>query len=122
MGNEDRPEIIEVSDVHVVMQNTDRTEGRGVEKPIHVCALETTAIRLSHKKGVQGSDARVVPSKSLKVEIDGKKFIYIPGTVEQPTKEDKENQSNRDAVASALAKAKAAGLTDEELEILRGGR
>jgi hypothetical protein len=94
--------------------NTDCTEGRGHDVPIAVCAVEATALRMARKKYVQGSDG---PVRTMElVKIDGK--WYAPSaalTVVEPTREDTAAQAAIDAKREAVAKAKAAGLTDADL-------
>lgn len=105
--------------VWVAYTNTDCTEGRGRDIPIAVCAVESTALRLSRKRYVQGSDGPV--RKMELVKIDGK--WYAPSAaivVIEPTSEDITAQAVIDARREALAKARAAGLTDAELLALRG--
>lgn len=100
--------------VWVAYTNTDCTEGRGHDVPIAVCAAEATALRLARKKYVQGSDG---PVRTMElVKIDGK--WYAPSSaisIVEPTREDIAAQAALDAKREALAKAKAAGLTDADL-------
>ena len=104
--------------VWVAYTNTDCTEGRGKDVPIAVCAAEATALRLARKKYVQGSDGPVRPMELL--QLDGK--WYVPSaaiSVVDPTREDMAAQTAIDARRNAVAKAKAAGLTDADLLALR---
>jgi len=106
--------MTEKKTVWVAYTNTDCTEGRGRDMPIAVCAAEATALRLARKKYVQGSDG---PVRAMElVKIDGN--WYAPSaalTVVEPTREDIASQAAIDAKREALAKAKAAGLTDADL-------
>ena len=107
--------------VWVAYTNTDCTEGRGHDVAIAVCAAEATALRLARKQYVQGSDGPV--RKMEVVKIDGK--WYAPSaaiTVVEPTREDIAAQVAIDAKRAALDKAKAAGLTDEDIAALRSTR
>ncbi len=100
--------------VWVAYTNTDCTEGRGRDVPIAVCAAEATALRLARKQYVQGSDGPVRTMEMLKI---GGKW-YAPSeaiTVVEPTREDIAAQVAIDARREAVAKAKAAGLTDADL-------
>ena len=110
----------ETKTVFVAYTNVDGTEGRGRDVPIAVCLLEITAIRLAQKQYVQGSDG---PVRALKmVRVDGQ--WYVPTTainVIEPTREDEAAQKQLDEERTILAKAKAAGLTDDEIKSLRGG-
>jgi len=76
-----------------------------------------TALRLARKQYVQGSDG---PVRTMElVKIDGK--WYAPSaaiTVVEPTREDIAAQVAMDAKREAVAKAKAAGLTDADLAAL----
>lgn len=100
--------------VWVAYTNTDCMEGRGHDVPIAVCAAEATATRLARKQYVQGTDG---PVRALEmVKIDGN--WYAPGSavnVVAPTREDVAAQAALDAKHEAVAKAKAAGLTDADL-------
>lgn len=100
--------------VWVAYTNTDCIEGRGYDVPIAVCAAEATAVRLARKQYVQGSDGPVRPMELMK--IDGQ--WYAPSAainVVEPTREDVAAQEAVDARREAVAKAKAAGLTDADL-------
>lgn len=100
--------------VWVAYTNTDCTEGRGRDVAIAVCATEATALRLARGKYVQGSDG---PVRTMDlVKIDGE--WYAPSSainVIAPTREDTAAQAAIDAKREAMAKAKAAGLTDADL-------
>lgn len=110
---------------HAVVNNKDLTEGRGPLFPQHICELEATARRVASKAGVQGGDATVI-EVDLFNDMDAKQgggvHIYGPVYVVPPTKEDKAAQERVDAREAAEEKAKAAGLTEEDIKALRGGR
>lgn len=101
----------------VAYTNTDCTEGRGHDVPIAVCAAEATALRLARKQYVQGSDG---PIRTMElVKIDGKWYAPIAAIhVIDPTREDVAAQAAIDAKRSAMEKAKAAGMTDDDLRAL----
>lgn len=100
--------------VWVAYTNTDLTEGPGHDVPIAVCFAEATALRMAHKQYVQCSDG-TVRSMEL-VKIDGKWYAPIAAiNVVAPTREDVAAQAAIDAKREAVAKAKAAGLTDADL-------
>jgi hypothetical protein len=106
--------------VYVAYTNTDCTEGRGFDVPIAICEIEITAMRLARKQYVQGSDGPV--RKMNMVKIDGK--WYAPGAsihVITPTYEDIAAQKVLDATRAAVAKAKAAGLSQDEIDLLTRG-
>lgn len=103
--------------VWVAYTNTDCTEGRGHDVPIAVCGAEATALRLARRQYVQGRDGPV--RKMELISIDGK--WYAPSAaiaVIEPTREDVAAQVAIDAKREAIAKAKAAGLTDADLAAL----
>lgn len=106
--------MTETRTVWVAYTNTDCTEGRGHDVPIAVCAVESTALRLARHRYVQGSDGPVRPVELVK--INGQ--WYAPGAainVIDPSSEDAAAQDAIDAKRNAIAKAKAAGLTDDDL-------
>lgn len=109
----------ETRTVYVAYTNTDCAEGRGYDVPIAVCALEITASRLASKQYVQGSNG---PVRSIQlVKIDGQWYapanaIHVIG----PTREDEAAQKQLDAKRAVAEKAKAAGLTDEDIKTLSG--
>lgn len=110
---------MEIKHVFVAYTNSDLTEGRGFDIPVAVCKLETTAIRLAKKRYVQGSDGPVRQVEMRK--IDDQWWIQSSAVhVVQPSKEDTELQSKMDARKLALDKAKAAGLSDEDINALLG--
>ncbi|HHO0758299.1 TPA: hypothetical protein ACRTNY_001360 [Aeromonas hydrophila] len=67
--------ITDTKEVWVVYTNSDLTEGRGHQYPIHVCGSASTAARMATRKGVQGSDANV--SKEIAVRF--REPIIQPG-------------------------------------------
>lgn len=103
--------------VWVAYTNTDCTEGRGRDVPIAYCESLATAKRLAKKRYVQGSDG---PVRSIElVEIEGE--LYIPSScinIVAPTEEDIAEQTAIEAKYVAIAKAKAAGLTQSDLNAL----
>lgn len=103
--------------VWVAYTNTDCTEGRGHDVPFAICAEEYTALRLARGQYVQGSDGPV--RKMELVKIDGKWYApFASINVVEPTREDVAAQAAINAKRDAVAKAKAAGLTDADLKAL----
>lgn len=103
--------------VWVAWVNSDTTEGRGYQVPIAICEEEATARRKARKKDVQGTDGSVSRVETL--AIDGER--YVPAEVVQilrPTREDKAAQAVLDKRREVLAKARAAGLSDDDLRVL----
>jgi len=107
-------EIQNSKTVWVAWTNTDCTEGRGRNIPKVVCDLEATAIRLGRKGSVQGSDCQV--SDHLAVMVNN--CWLIPGVIHAQTAEDVKTQNLIDKKQAAIEKAKAAGLTEEDLKLL----
>lgn len=102
----------------VAYTNTDLTEGRGQQVPKHVCEMEATARRLAKGISVMGSDGEVCPVKLL---VHDRK-LYAPYSLVRavpPTPEDQRAQAKADAKEAAIAKAKAAGLSDADIKALR---
>jgi len=106
--------------VWVAFTNTDCTEGRGYDVPIAVCSIEATANRLAKGRYVQGSDG---PVRTMElIEIEGK--WYAPSaaiSIVEPSTKDSSTQALIDKRREAIEKAKAAGMTDEDLAALTGG-
>jgi hypothetical protein len=101
-------------DACVVYTNTDLTEGRGTQYPMCVCDIEATAIRLAKGKGVMGTNAEV--RDVTLINVNGEWFG--PVVVTPATREDTQAQTVIDARREAIARAKAAGLTDDDLRAL----
>lgn len=99
-----------------VYTNTDLTEGRGTQYPIRICDLEATANRVSRGQGVMGTDAEV-RSVTLR-KFDGE--WYGPINLIRATPDDTLAQTAIDARRDAIARAKAAGLSDDDLRALGG--
>lgn len=115
MSDETRKEIL-----WAVRTNTDLTEGRGRQYVKHFCKLKATANRLAKKGYVQGGDCPVDPVEVL--VLDGKRVLPMSLIdVVAPTKEDEAEEQRILARRAAMEKAKAAGLSDDELKLLSGG-
>jgi hypothetical protein len=116
----------EVKTVWAAYTNSDCTEGRGHDIVIAVCRLKETAIRLASRKYVQGSDGPVRPLEMI--EVDGK--WYAPAaavSLIEPSSEDLklqakhiEEEQRKIAKETALDKARALGLSDDDIIALRG--
>lgn len=111
----------ETKTLWVAYTNSDCTEGRGPDIPAFICETETTARRCAHKIYVQGSDGPVRPMQVVKI----KDQWYVPHTminIVKPTVEDiaveKAEKVVKDRLA-AVTKARAAGLTDEDISALQ---
>lgn len=118
--------VVEAFKVWVVYTNTDLTEGRGADYPIFTCASESTALRLAKKRGVMGSDARVHESTVVRLSCNRGTYmsdvrITYPDTIDEIA--DKELKKSRDKIALkelAIEKAKALGLSEEDIKALKG--
>lgn len=109
--------IIESKDVWVVYTNTDNTEGRGWDYAIYHCDLESTAKRLAKGRYVQGSNSPIKKEKAYKIVNEW----YYPGIrVQHPDKDDKKIQKLADEREAIIDKAKALGLSEDEIQKLVG--
>jgi hypothetical protein len=101
--------------VYVVIVNSDLTEGRGRPRILHVCDNKATAIRLGKGKDVQGSNAIIETDTAYKID----RRWYVRGKIETPTKQDIEESNRLSKLDTIVDKAKKAGLTTEEILLLR---
>ena len=110
--------------IYGVFTNTDLTEGRGTEYPLHHCRLRATAVRLAKGQGVMGTDAKVKPIQVI--HIDGVDFVQLCDIhVKGGTKEDLELEERfeklekaRLAKREALEKARKLGLSEKDIAAL----
>ncbi|NJM13726.1 MAG: hypothetical protein HC889_19400 [Synechococcaceae cyanobacterium SM1_2_3] len=116
--------ISESRTLYAAITNTDGTEGRGYEYPIAVCESPITASRLGKGRYVQGDDCRVMPLQMIKIE--GKWYVEIAAIlIIRPSDDDLAEQAEierkeaaKAARNAAIAKARAAGLSDSDIEAL----
>ena len=101
---------------YVVWSNTDLNEGRGYEVPVHICECYSTAIRLSSKIGVQGSDGRITTVK-LTLDDESNRW-YGPVNIQQATAADLVAEKTRATRQAIIDKAHAAGLSDNDIDAL----
>lgn len=106
--------IQEFKQVFVAWTNSDCTEGRGYQYPYCVAASRETAIRMGRKRSVQGSDCNVTECTAVRINNQW----LVPGRIELETAEDKKAREAREEKEAIMAKAKAAGLTDDEIAII----
>jgi len=114
------PEIIDTKTVYVTFTNSDLTEGRGYQIPIHVCESPTTAVRVGLKKYVMGSNC---PTKSIEMIRLDKMGWYISSEAIQlikPSKEDNRADEMNASAQAAYNKAKSLGMTDDDIKSLMG--
>lgn len=105
-----------------VYTNSDLTEGRGSEYVLYFCRTRSTAVRLSKKNYIMGTDCPI--REITGYEIDHK--IYLNGVrIQEPNDEDLKNETAArakqkaiEAKEAALAKAKLLGLSDEDIKAL----
>ena len=114
-------EVVEkVKDVWVVYTNTDLTEGRGYQYPKYVCENKFTAIRMAKGQGVQGCDAEVVQMVAIMLANRG--GWLAPVEIYSAAEEDKQKQKEYERQqeiekqkAEVIERAKALGLSDEDI-------
>lgn len=115
-------QYLETKPIWVVYRNTDLTEGRGAELPVHSCAYPETALRLAKGTGVMGSNCDVKEEVALRHNGSW----YVPGAIIPESEQDKNLRVKREseevktkARDAVIEKAKA-HLTEDEIKILRG--
>ena len=113
MSDKEQPEKSRQS--WVVWVNSDLTEGRGHMVPKVICAIEATALRLAKKAGVQGGDAPVQEAPLFWHDGSWYGPVYLLGS----SKEDDLYQEKLDQYRKAVDKARATGLTLEDIDALR---
>ncbi len=106
----------------VAWSNTDLTEGRGSEFPLHVCLTEQTARRVGKKGSVQGCDCDI--REDFLFRVGGRWYgpVYVAAaTAEDILAAEKAEAEKKKEIAKikAIEKAKAAGLSPEDIEALR---
>jgi len=99
-----------------VWVNSDLTEGRGFQYPKAVCDSKTTARRLAKGKDVQGSNGGVVAD----IAFLNNGTWYAPTKIHRATPGDIKQDEKRRKMDDVILKAEAAGLTSEEISLLRG--
>jgi hypothetical protein len=99
-----------------VFVNSDLTEGRGFERIKALCKIEATALRLAKRANVQGSDGVV---RKIRLSWHDGKF-HGPVELTMPTSADEATQKMLDRRRSAFEKARALGLSTEDLDALQG--
>ena len=95
-----------------------KTELLEIPRVVAICEIEATARRLAYRSGMQGGNhlvEQVVLYRAGDACYAPIKLLTIIG----PTNEDICNQSLLDEKQRIIKKARIAGFTDAELEILR---
>lgn len=103
-----------------VYTNDDLTEGRGRQYIKHFCKTRATAVRLAKGGYVMGTDCPVEPVEAL--FINGMHVLptsFIP--IVYPSRDDEIAQQRMDERRQVLEKAKALGLTDDDIAALVKG-
>lgn len=103
--------------LYVAYTNTDPGERLPRFKPFAYSYCKQTAERLVKEKREARCSAHVY---AVDIErINGEQYISLSAVyITEPTTEDIEQQKKADAKAAVIAKAKAAGLSEEELSVL----
>lgn len=102
-----------------VYTNSDLTEGRGRQFVKHFCKMKATALRLAKRGYVQGGDCPVEPVEVLL--LDGKRVLPMHLiTVVGPEPGDEIVEQRIAAREAALERAKAAGLSAEDIALIGG--
>lgn len=104
--------------VYVVEGNTDLNAGLGYRFPVKICKSKTTAKRLAKGNYVQGTDCPI--EEMTAYWIDNVWYCWVD--IEEPTKEDIELDEKNKAMQEALERAKAAGLSDDDIAALRASK
>lgn len=101
----------------VVFANTDTTEGRGFDVPVHICSKHATALRMSKRINVQGSDGYCKPFDCI--NVDGQWYLPIGAVrIHGPSREDDILAETMARKKAAITKAVAAGLSENDLDAL----
>lgn len=116
-------EIDYMETVFAAYSNTNLTDGNGWEYPLAVCKTKATANRMGKGRYVQGTDCDVREVEVFRFNrvLYGPIYLHLP-TTEDDRKQaeiDKKNEAERKKQA-AIEKAKSLGLSDEDLEALKG--
>ena len=117
--------IIETKKLYVVVTNSDLTEGKGYEYPLAVCESPITANRLGKGKYVQGSDCDIKEITMINISSNPYPQWYVERkavNIIEMNQEDKDVETLEKMKAehhSAVEKAKALGLSENEILAIR---
>jgi hypothetical protein len=100
--------------VFAVISNTDLTEGRGKSKIMGLFYSESHAFDEGKGKFVMGSNCPIIKFRTFIIDNQLYGPVSVPVSPDHYLEEDEKNQRKQEA----LDKAKALGLTDEEIEAL----
>jgi len=107
-------DCIGVTTLYEVSTDSNLTEGRDWKVHVAFCASPTTAKRLARGIGVQGTDGYV--DEVTVYYINGR--WHAPIIIKYSSHDDIVQDELDNRRQAALEKARAAGLTDEELDLL----
>lgn len=109
---------VDTIDGYAAYINSDLTEGRGYQYPLAISLVKTTCERIGAGKHVQGGDAEIITVKLFKIED----MWYGPIKLEYPSVEDTKIEMDLLRRTFILEKARRAGLSDEEINVLKGSQ
>lgn len=112
------PLVQETKPVWVATVNTDLTEGRGYSVILAVSESKATVIRVGKGKNTMGTDANIHAMTAVKVNNT---WLY-PVEPLKPTADDEEADYRQSKLDKIAEKARAAGLTDADLDLLRSAK
>lgn len=112
--------ITAVRKVVAVRSNRDLTEGRGEEYQKALCETQATANRIGRGGYVQGTDCPTRPQ--MLFQINGQTTWFGPVDVVKATDNDFKRQAIMNEQQAAIERAKSAGLSDDDLRLIRGGK
>lgn len=102
--------------VWIVWTNTDTTEGRGTQYPLHICESRATAERLSVGVGVMGSDGGIEAFEA--VQHEGGSFL-APFYLRCTSPIDKLRQAQIDAKEAAIRRARELGMSTQQIDAMQ---
>ncbi len=105
---------IDTKPVWIAWTNTDLTEGRGRVIPKAVCQSEACAIRMGVKGSVMGGHCTVTESTAIYFNEQW----LIPGVITPNMDVDDRAQEKINRKRAVVEKAKAAGLSEDEIKML----
>lgn len=121
----DMPVVEKTKPVFIAWTNTDCTEGRGQQVPKAVSFSQSCAVRLGRRGSVQGTDCHV--TEGIAVQLKGIGGWLTTARIHEPTRDDEEGDTriaaklrNEQRKQEALERAKAAGLSEEDIKALSG--
>jgi hypothetical protein len=108
---------METREVYAVISTSDLTEGRGSHYVKAYCETSGTAQRIAYKAYVQGGNCPI--EKRTLYKPDGEVSWFGPVNIEKPNEGDMNRQVELDSQSEAISKARAAGLSDHEIKLIK---